>query len=150
MSTIAETAEAELPEMPQAPLQHHMADDRVSWAVAHAAVEAAEDLSVAAIVCPTRSGSTPFRVAAFRPSMPIIGLAERAETLGQLALVWGVTPFKADTPPDQLTAEVDVARAATAARRSGLAKKGDHIAVVAGTPGRRAGRTDYVRIVRVD
>ena len=96
MSTIAETAEAELPEMPQAPLQHHMADDRVSWAVAHAAVEAAEDLSVAAIVCPTRSGSTPFRVAAFRPSMPIIGLAERTETLGQLALVWGVIPFKAD------------------------------------------------------
>ena len=110
MGEIAQAAEEALvPDMQQAPLHHHMADDRVSWAVAHAAVEAAEDLKVAAILCPTRSGSTPFRVAAFRPSMPIVGLAERSETLGQLTLVWGVTALKVDPAPEQLTAEEDVA-----------------------------------------
>lgn len=150
MGEIAEAAEAALPNVPQSPLEHHMADDRVSWAVAHAAVEAAEDLGVAAILCPTRSGSTPFRVAAFRPSMPIVGLSERPDTLGQLTLVWGVTPLRVDPAPEVLTAEEDVARAAAAARRSGMAVKGDHVAIVAGTPGRRAGRTDYVRVVRVD
>ena len=43
-------------------------DDRVAWAVAHAAVQAAEDLGVAAIVCPTQSGTNARRVAAFRPA----------------------------------------------------------------------------------
>ena len=150
MAEIAETAELALPDMPQAPLQSHMADDRVSWAVAHAAVEAAEDLGVAAILCPTRSGSTPFRVAAFRPSMPIVGLSERVDTLGQLTLVWGVTPLRVEPAPESLTAEEDVARAAAAALHSGIVHKGDHVVVVAGTPGRRAGRTDYVRVVRAD
>ncbi|MGH2753367.1 MAG: pyruvate kinase [Actinomycetota bacterium] len=150
MSEIAETAEAAREELVPAPLESHRADDRVSWAVAHAAVEAAEDLGVAAILCPTRSGSTPFRVAAFRPSMPIVGLSERTDTIGRLTLVWGVTPLKVDPAPVSPTAAEDVGRAAAAARRSGLVRKGDHVVVVAGTPGRRAGRTDYVRVVRID
>lgn len=132
------------------PHEAHRSDDRVSWAVAHAAVEAATDLSVSAILCPTRSGSTAFRVAAFRPRMPIVGLSERMETLGPLSIVWGVIPLKVAPSPDEWTAEEDVERAAQAARRAGLVHEGDHVAVVAGTPGRRAGRTDYVRVVRVD
>jgi pyruvate kinase len=132
------------------PHEAHRTDDRVSWAVAHAAVEAATDLGVAAILCPTRSGSTAFRVAAFRPKMPIVGLSERPETLGPLSIVWGVIPLKVEPSPPEWTAEEDVSRAAEAARRAGLIQRGDHIAVVAGTPGKRAGRTDYVRVVRVD
>lgn len=128
----------------------HRADDRVSWAVAHAAVEAATDLDVSAILCPTRSGSTAFRVAAFRPNMPIIGLSERPETLGPLSIVWGVIPLRVEASPEDWTAEEDVERAAQAARRAGLVAAGDHVAVVAGTPGKRAGRTDYVRVVRVE
>lgn len=132
------------------PHEAHRADDRVSWAVAHAAVEAANDLDVSAILCPTRSGSTAFRVAAFRPHMPIVGLSERPETLGPLSIVWGVIPLRVEGAPENWTAEEDVERAAQAAQRAGLVRSGDHIAVVAGTPGRRAGRTDYVRVVRVE
>ena len=68
-------------------------DDRVAWAVAHAAVQAAEDLGVAAIVCPTQSGTTARRVAAFRPSVPIAGISDQPEVLGRLSLVWGVRPL---------------------------------------------------------
>ena len=68
-------------------------DDRVAWAVAHAAVQAAEDLRVAAIVCPTQSGTTARRVAAFRPSVPIAGIATQPDVLGRLSLVWGVRPL---------------------------------------------------------
>ena len=68
-------------------------DDRVAWAVAHAAVQAAEDLGVAAIVCPTQSGTTARRVAAFRPSVPIVGSSDQPEALGGLSLVWGVRPL---------------------------------------------------------
>jgi pyruvate kinase len=122
-------------------------DDRVSWAVAHAAVEAAEDLQVAAILCPTRSGATARRVAAFRPSMPIVGVSSRPETLGELALVWGVMPIAMPARPEIVDEEV-VEHAVSAATDSRLISKGDLIAVVAGSPGPRAGQTDFVRIVR--
>ncbi|MDQ1380124.1 MAG: pyruvate kinase, partial [Actinomycetota bacterium] len=72
MSEVAEAAE-DWPRMRIAPQGATAAvdDDRVAWAVAHAAVQAAEDLGVAAIVCPTQSGTTARRVAAFRPAVPI-------------------------------------------------------------------------------
>lgn len=150
MAVIADTADLAGREDRTPPLRSHMGDDRVSWAVAHAAVQAAEHLEVAAILCPTRSGSTLFRVASFRPTMPIVALSERSEVLRPLTLVWGVTPIQVDPAPEDLTAEADVERAWRAALRCGIVQRGDHVAVVAGSPGRRAGRTDYVRLVRVD
>lgn len=127
----------------------HLHEDRVSWAVAHAAVQAAEDLKVAAILCPTRSGSTALRVAAYRPSMPIVGLSSKPATLGPLTLCWGVTPLEVEEEPEEWTAAEDVDRTIAAARRAGLVKEDDLAVVVAGSPGRRAGRTDYVRVARV-
>jgi len=119
-------------------------DDRVAWAVAHAAVQAAEDLGVAGIVCPTQSGTTARRVAAFRPAVPIAGISELPEILGRLCLVWGVQPLAASP------AEGDdgLRHAVKAARDCGMARKGDLIAVVSASPGKRAGATDTVRIVR--
>jgi pyruvate kinase len=149
MADIATRADESLELEDREPEHIHLHNDKVSWAVAHAAVQAAEDLEVAAILCPTRSGSTAFRVAAYRPSAPIVGLSERAETLGPLALCWGVRPLAIEPSPEGWTAEEDVERAGGAARRAGIVKRGDLVAVVAGSPGRRAGRTDYVRIARV-
>ncbi|MCZ7528159.1 MAG: pyruvate kinase [Acidimicrobiia bacterium] len=73
-------------------------EDPVSWAVAHAAVEAAEDLGVAAILCPTRSGATARRVAAFRPGVPVAGLSTRPDVLGGLTLTWGCSPSRPGSP----------------------------------------------------
>src|SRR5436305_12351701 len=70
-------------------------DDRVAWAVAHASVQAAEDLGVAAIVCPAQTGTTARRVAAFRPAVPIAGISAQPDVLGRLCLVWGVRPLTA-------------------------------------------------------
>ncbi|MGI8773932.1 MAG: pyruvate kinase [Actinomycetota bacterium] len=148
MSEIAGAAEQDTGKGTE-PADEHMQDDRVSWAVAGAAVQAAEQLKVGAILCPTRSGATALRVAAFRPSRSIVALSEDARTLGPLNLVWGVTPLQFDAPPKDLTAEADVDRAVRAAYSAGLLSQGQHVAVVAGTPGNRAGRTDYVRIVKV-
>jgi pyruvate kinase len=108
-------------------------------------VQAAEDLGVAAIVCPTQSGTTARRVAAFRPAVPIAGLSEQSEVLGRLSLVWGVQPLAA------LPMESDdtLRDAVKAARECGVARKGDLIAIVSASPGKRAGATDTVRIVRV-
>ena len=123
-------------------------DDPVSWAIARAAVQAAEDLDVAAVVCPTRSGATAKRVAAFRPRMPILGVAHRPNAVGALALYWGVTPSLMEFLPEERLGDEGVKRAVDAAVAHGIAKTGDLVAVVAGGPAPRAGSTDFVRIVR--
>jgi pyruvate kinase len=145
MSEVAEAAEA-WPRARTTPLGATAAidDDRVAWAVAHASVQAAEDLGVAAIVCPTQSGTTARRVAAFRPAVPIAGISAQPDVLGRLCLVWGVRPLTAAT----VEGEDGLRHAVKSARDCGLAHKGDLIAIVSASPGKRAGATDTVRIVR--
>jgi pyruvate kinase len=121
-------------------------DDRVAWAVAHAAVQAAEDLRVGAIVCPTQSGTTARRVAAFRPSVPIAGVASSQEVLGRMTLVWGVRPLHAAHANDT---DLHLDSAIKACRECGILQKGELVAFVSGSPGKRAGATDTVRVVRV-
>jgi pyruvate kinase len=151
VETMAETAllaEA-WPSEHQTPERAELTDDPVSWAVAHAGVLAAEDLAATAIVCPTRSGSTLRRVAAFRPSMPVVGVSRRAEVLGGLSLVWGVIPLGAPDDLEPKEAREDVERTVSVVQAAGLIHDGDLVVIVAGSPGPRAGRTDYVRVVRV-
>lgn len=126
---------------------HEDSNDPVSWAIARAAVHAAQELEVAAIICPTRSGSTARRVASFRPRMPILGLSHSGEVARSLALVWGVVPMTVTDLPEELETGETVARAIDSARDSGFVKPGDLVAVVAGGPEPRAGSTDLVRIV---
>ena len=146
MSEVAESAEG-WPRQRVDPAASVGADsDRVAWAVAHAAVQAAEDLGVAAILCPTRSGDTAHRVAAFRPTVPIAGISHGMPVLGGLSLVWGVQPLLIAENADrgeQLRLSIAAARAA------GIVRDGDLVALVFGSAGPRAGSTDSVRIVRV-
>jgi pyruvate kinase len=147
VKTMAKTAvHAETyPSECDAPQQKELDDDPVAWAIARAAMGAAEDLNVAAIVCPTRSGATARRVAAFRPSIPIVALAAEPELSGALTLLWGVLPLAGDAQDEYRNAEA----AARAVRDAALVQAGSLVAVVAGSAGRRTGSTDYVRIVRV-
>jgi pyruvate kinase len=146
MAEVAEAAEA-WPSARTAPAGAAAAnnDDRVAWAVAHAAVEAAEDLGVGAIVCPTQSGTTARRVAAFRPAVPIVGISTQRDTLGRLNLVWGVRPLAIDTADGTSTSLPD---ALDAARSAGIVRAGVLVAVVSASQGRRAGSTDTVQVVR--
>lgn len=146
MSKIAERAERQ-GRMRTADVTYEEADDPVSWAIARAAVHAAEELDVAAILCPTRSGATARRVAAFRPRMPILGLGHREETVRPLALVRGVVPKTVPFVAEEEIASVGISRAVEAAREAGLAHAGQLVAVVAAGPEPRAGSTDFVRIV---
>jgi pyruvate kinase len=122
-------------------------DDPVSWAIARAAVSASEELHAAAILCPTQTGATARRVAAFRPSMPILALNPHVETLRQLAVVWGVIPLEVPfLRPEELSAR-GLERALTAARASGLGQRGDSVTMVAGGAAPRTASTDFVRIL---
>jgi pyruvate kinase len=81
--------------------------------------------------------------------MPVIGLSGVAETIGGLALSWGVTPLQVGWTSAARDAREEVERSAHACRESSLVDAGELVAVVCGSPGRRAGRTDLVRIARV-
>jgi pyruvate kinase len=148
MADVALSAEAALPEWPT-PVCKDARTDAVSWAVSRAAVRAAEELKVAAILCPTRTGSTPRRVSTSRPSMPIVALSANLATLGPLGLVWGVVPLHLPETPVAYDQKADIELVTHAAMRAGLVSPGDLVAVVAGSAGPRAGSTDSLRIVAV-
>jgi pyruvate kinase len=148
MADVAQSAETALGQWPR-PVRKDARTDAVSWAVCRAAVRAAEELGVAAILCPTRTGSTPRRVATSRPSMPIVALSADLRTLGPLGLAWGVVPLHLPETPVAYGQKADVERVTRAAMGAGLVSPGDLVAVVAGSEGPRAGSTDFVRIVGV-
>jgi pyruvate kinase len=124
-------------------------EDAISWAVARAAVEAADELGVAAILCPTRSGATARIVAAFRPRMPVLAIDDNIETLQALTAVWGVVPFQVPFLEDEDVARHGIDRALDAARSSGVAAPGDLVTLVAGSSVHRAAATDVVRVLRL-
>lgn len=156
MSEIAETADVakaaetrkERRSVPEPRGAHDVDDDRVAWAAAHAAVEAAQDINAAAILSVTRSGSTPRRVAAYRPSVPIGGVSGFIDCLGALALSWGVQPLAVGDHVDATTIKEEIDRAVSIAVQSGFVKPGELVVVVAGSPGPRAGATDFMRVTR--
>ena len=51
--------------------------------------------------------------------------------------------------PEAADIREDVERTVEAALAADVVSKGDLVAVVAGSPGPRAGRTDFMRVVRV-
>jgi pyruvate kinase len=122
-------------------------EDPVSWAIARAAVQASEELKVAVIVCPTATGATARRIAAFRPSMPILAIYQDIETLRPLALVWGVVPFQVPYLRAEELSSRGLERALTAVRESKLGGPGERVTMVAGGSPPRAASTDLVRIL---
>jgi pyruvate kinase len=119
----------------------------VTVAMAHAALRAADELDLEAIVCCTRSGSTARAMAALRPPCRLVGASPSVSTVRQLTLSWGVEPLLVDqyTSTDEMVWCV-----VEAAVRAGLVHHGDSIAVLAGAPDAAAGTTDVLRVVGVE
>jgi pyruvate kinase len=119
----------------------------VTVAMAHAAARAADELSLAAIVCCTRAGATARAMAALRPECRLVGASPSAATAAQLTLSWGVESIEVDeyaTTDDMVWCVVETSV------RAGLVHHGDVIAVLAGAPDAAAGTTDVLRVVSVE
>jgi pyruvate kinase len=65
-----------------------------SNAIARAAVRAARDLDLGAVVVYTESGHTAELVSAYRPQAPLVAFSRHDEVLRRLALRWGIRSFK--------------------------------------------------------
>ncbi|HKA34513.1 MAG TPA: pyruvate kinase, partial [Candidatus Binatia bacterium] len=101
----------------------------VPEAISHAAVALARDLSVKAFLIPTTSGGTARMIARYRPAQPLIAMTPDPKTVKALTLSWGVS---ARLIPRYPTTDAMVKMARDVARRSGLVRRGDLIAITAG------------------
>jgi pyruvate kinase len=119
----------------------------VTVAMAHAALRAADELGLAAIVCCTRAGPTARAMAALRPRCRLIGASPSVATVRQLTLSWGVEPLEVD---EYLTTDEMVWCVVEAAVTQGLVQHGDTIAVLAGAPDATTRTTDVLRVVSVE
>ena len=116
----------------------------VDDAIADAAVATAASLNAKAIVAFTESGSTAGRVAAYRPSKPLLALITDIANGSKLALRWGVIPVVVKDYPDiqnMFTAGSDLAL------ETKIGRKGDVIVAVVGLPIGVPGTTNLLRVI---
>jgi pyruvate kinase len=94
------------------------------------------------IVVFTHSGFTARLISRYRPLVPIAAFSPDPETRRRLALVWGVAPLAIPDlrKVDQL-AEISEKRLL----EEKLVRKGDVIAIVAGTPMGVRGTTNFMK-----
>jgi pyruvate kinase len=114
-----------------------------SYTVAHAAVEAARDLNLDALVVPTLSGRSVRLVSAHRPTVPIYALSPGRETVRRCSLMWGVR--SAHMRRHEVTEEL-IADAARRVLELGWCKHGQRVGITAGLPSGRPGTTSMFQI----
>ena len=115
-------------------------------AVSLAAVEIAELLGSKFVCVFTASGDSLRRVARLWSAVPTIAFTPSTDTMRQVSMVWGSKTFmvKPVQHTDQMMSQVDEILLA-----QGLAKMGDEVVVVAGTPPGVPGSTNTLRVHRV-
>jgi pyruvate kinase len=139
MVRIIRQAERAIPEFPPRRRRRKLT---VAETVAETVATAADQLDLAAIVVFTESGYSARLVSKARPAPPIVAFSPSRDVRRRLALLWGVLPRRITRvrSVDKLTEEGE-----RRLRREKLAKKGDVIAFVAGTPLDTRGTTNLLK-----
>jgi pyruvate kinase len=118
----------------------------VGSAIAHAVVDVAKDIGARAIVAFTESGATALRVSKAYPSVPVIAASPYQAVLRKTALYSGVIPLEVAQGHDT---DDMFEKASEAAIRSGLVRRGDRVAIVAGVPVGQVGNTNLLKVETV-
>jgi len=116
-------------------------------AIALSARNIADVIGCAAVVAFTATGSTAYRVARERPRCGVIGLTPVIATARRLSLAWGT---RAKVIDDITSVEEMVGKADAAVRTLGVAGPGDRVAIIAGIPFGRAGKTNTIRVLKLE
>lgn len=125
----------------------HWALGTVSDAISYATCQLNFMLKSKAIITSTQSGRTARQVSRYRPKSPIIAVSPRREVVNRLMLSWGVVPILVDTP-ENIDGMFELA--VDAAKRSGLALKGDKVIITAGVLVNIPGTTNLIKVHSVD
>ncbi len=144
MDRIARSAEACLDELKfeNIPIQADTAD-----AISRASYFIAKETAAAAIITPTWSGSTACRVSRFRPKQPILAMTPNEAASDFLSLCWGVIPMQiplSDSMDDMIRLSIE------AARLAGYVESGQHVVITGGAPLHVAGKTNFLKVDRVE
>ncbi len=139
MARIIEEAEAVIHEFPRTIPQEKL---KVAETVAELVCHASRELRMKVIAVFTHSGFTARLVSRYRPHTPIVAFTPVRETRRQMALLWGVLP-KRIKEVRKIDGLAEVAEKRLLAER--LVRKGDIIAIVAGTPMGVRGSTNFMK-----
>ncbi len=101
--------------------------------MAYSAVETAHDWNAKAIAVITASGIGAQALSKYRPGIPIYAFTHHEALYHQLALNWGVVPFRIEDPDGQLFSEV-AKKTMAALRSEGLVANGDRLVYMASSP----------------
>jgi len=123
--------------------EHAGMDDIDADALVAAARTAAGAQTTACIVVFTSSGGTARRMSRERPLQPVLALTPNPDTARRLALVWGLET-RLDKDPTSLEDVTDLA--VGSAVRYGLARPGQRILILAGTPFGAPGAANLLRL----
>jgi pyruvate kinase len=139
MARIIEEAEASIKEFPRPAPQEKL---KVAETVAELVCHASRELHMKWIAVFTHSGFTARLISRYRPMVPIAAFSPDAATRRRLALLWGVAPLEIPDlrKVDQL-AEISEKRLL----EEKLVRKGEVIAIVAGTPMGVRGTTNFMK-----
>jgi pyruvate kinase len=118
---------------------HHRIADNLSLF----ACEMASNLGAKIIAAPTRTGRTARMVSRFRPHTPIVALTATPRIQRELSLSFGVIPLKVrkGLSFDRLLQETK-----SILKENGLAKGGDRVVFLAGSPHSEAGETNLMLV----
>lgn len=127
---------------------NHRADQEIDLcsvtnAISHATCAAAHDLSAAAVITVTKSGTTAKMISKFRPECPIIGCATSEKVMRQMNLSWGVSPLLLE---EKASTDELFESAVDKAVEAGLIKEGDLVVITAGVPLGQSGTTNMMRV----
>lgn len=115
-------------------------------AISAAAKQVAKTIEAQAIVCYTGSGSTALRASRERPQAPLLVLTPNIRTARKLALVWGLNCVYSQ---DAVNFQDMIDKACTVCHEYGYATIDDRIVIMAGMPFGTPGKTNVLRISRV-
>jgi len=146
MSDIAMTAENRSWPIRQHKYGNMTVTEAISDAVSSAAYEISNNLNTRAIVTSTMSGYTARKVAAERPSVPILCVTPNEITYRRMALVWGVVPMLI---PEFRTIDEMVNLIVQESRKENYVHDGDTLIIIAGTPFGIGGQTNFLKIQTV-
>ena len=143
MSAIAERTEQEGFHLRGRTMDSNPGKISVSDATAHAACLTARDVSAAAIVTVSESGTTARLLSKYRPQQPIIACVMREQVQRPLSLSWGITPLMMSLAhsTDEL-----IEMSTALAKENGYLHNGELAVVTAGVPVGVSGTTNMIKI----
>ncbi|WP_309492817.1 pyruvate kinase [Candidatus Hecatella orcuttiae] len=146
MARVAETVEKKLPYREILAQRESSAKRTPEDVISYTACRLAIGLEAAAIVVPTRSGSTAYRISRYRPPNPLLVFTADPSLQRRLLLSWGVEPYLAEEP---MNSDLILREAKRILAKKGDAKRLSRIILVSGDPKSRVGTTNTIRVETV-